>query len=85
MASKSLYRIFVANLPWTVSHSELKQYFSQFGNIVSANVVFDKNTGRSRKYGFVVFSSKSGYDAAVNRQKHHLEGNDIEVADAKSS
>lgn len=79
MASRSMYRLFVGNLPWTVSHSELRQYFSEFGHLVSARVVFNKDTGMSKGYGFVIFSTKGGYESVFNRTKHHLEGNNIVV------
>ncbi len=45
--------IFVGNLPWSVTDEELKNKFSEFGNVLSARVVTDKFTGRSRGFGFV--------------------------------
>lgn len=42
-ASRSaIHKLFVSNLPWTVSHQELRKYFQEFGRVVSANVVFGK-------------------------------------------
>lgn len=48
--SKSLY---VGNLPWTVGEEDLKQLFGQHGAVVSARVVMERDTGRSRGFGFV--------------------------------
>lgn len=56
-AARQLQKIFVGNLPWSVGHQELRDFFKEFGRVVSANVVFDKTTGCSRGYGFVVFAN----------------------------
>lgn len=45
--------IFVGNLPWSATDEELKTKFSEFGNVISARVVSDKFTGKSRGFGFV--------------------------------
>lgn len=45
--------IFVGNLPWTVTDADLQQKFSEFGSVISARVVTDKFTGKSRGFGFV--------------------------------
>ncbi|XP_063218447.1 acyl-CoA-binding domain-containing protein 6-like [Bacillus rossius redtenbacheri] len=60
MATRVIRKFFVGNLPWTVGSRELRTYFSEFGPLVSANIIFDRNTGISRGYGFVVFSSDVG-------------------------
>ncbi|MCU0641786.1 MAG: RNA-binding protein [Candidatus Margulisbacteria bacterium] len=45
--------IFVGNLPWSTTDEDLKTKFSEFGNVISARVVSDKFTGKSRGFGFV--------------------------------
>ena len=45
--------IFVGNLPWSVTDEDLKGKFSEFGNVISARVVTDKFSGKSRGFGFV--------------------------------
>lgn len=84
MAARAAHKLFVGNLPWTVSHRELKTYFSEFGHIVSASVVFDRNTGMSRGYGFIVFSTQGGYDSATNKQNHNLEGSILTLQPASN-
>lgn len=79
MATRSIYKLFVGNLPWTVGTRELKLYFSEFGHVSSANVIFDRNTGFSRGYGFVVFSTPDGINSAKNKTTHNLEGNSLNV------
>lgn len=56
-AARSIQKIFVGNIPWSVGHLELRDFFREFGHVISANVVFDKTTGCSRGYGFVIFGN----------------------------
>lgn len=60
MASKNLY---VGNLPFTTTQVELEQLFGQYGTVTKAQVIMDRETGRSRGFGFVEMSS--GADEAV--------------------
>jgi RNA recognition motif-containing protein len=45
--------IFVGNLPWSATDEELKSKFSEFGNVISARIMMDKMTNKSRGFGFV--------------------------------
>lgn len=60
MASKNLY---VGNLPFETTDQDLTELFSQFGVVVKAQVIVDRETGRSRGFGFVEMSS--GAEAAI--------------------
>ena len=79
---RALKKLFVGNLNWTVSHKELLDYFSQFGRVNFARVKFDKNTGMSRGYGFIEFSSNSAYETATSKKDHILEGAPISLQPA---
>lgn len=81
---RNFYKLYVGNIPWTVGHQELKQYFSKFGFVNQANVVFDRNTGLSRNYGFVVYANRDGFEKATNTTNHKLEGNVLKVQQAGS-
>lgn len=48
--TKTLY---VGNLPWATTEDDLIQLFSQYGNVQSARIIADRDTGRSRGFGFV--------------------------------
>lgn len=78
-------KLYVGNIPWTVGHFELKQYFSKFGHVQSAAVVFDKNTGLSKNYGFITYSNKEGFETATNTPNHTLEGNALRVQVANTN
>lgn len=72
-------RLYIGNLPWTVGHRQLKEYFAQFGPIQSARVVFDRSTGLSKGYGFIEFASADSAADATNKQVHTLEGLNLTV------
>lgn len=70
-----LTKLFVGNLPWTVSSRELRQYFTSFGHVASADVLFDHSTGLSKNYGFIQFSTTGGFENVLKNPKHELDGN----------
>lgn len=80
---RTFQKIFIGNLPWTVGHSELRNYFKEFGRVISANVVFDKNSGCSKGYGFVVMNNKTALSNVEKKSKHVLEGSVIQISPAQ--
>ena len=66
-------KLYVGNLAWGVSDTELRQAFEKFGDVESASVVLDRETGRSRGFGFVEMANAEGAKAAVSG----LDGQDI--------
>ncbi|CAN7998181.1 unnamed protein product [Ixodes pacificus] len=80
MATRSALKVFVGNLSWTVGRRELRDYFSQFGYVTSSNVVFNKETGMSKGFGFVVFGNRDGFMNATKPQQHIFEGNTVSLA-----
>ena len=67
-------KLFVGSLPWSVDDAALAQLFAQAGTVVSAQVVKDRETGRSRGFGFVEMSSDEEAQNAVK----NLNGTDVE-------
>ena len=58
-------RIYVGNLPWQVDDSRLVQLFSEHGKVVEARVVYDRESGRSRGFGFVTMATRDELDDAI--------------------
>jgi RNA recognition motif-containing protein len=56
-------RLYVGNLAFAVTSDELRELFSQYGNVASAEVISDRETGRSRGFGFVELND--GGDSAI--------------------
>jgi RNA recognition motif-containing protein len=67
-------KLFVANMPWGVNSAELLDLFSEFGEIISADVVFDKETGRSRGFGFVEFVLDEDAERAIKEMDGYVVG-----------
>ncbi len=77
-------KLYVGNLSYNVSSSDLEQLFSQFGSVQSAQVITDRDTGRGKGFGFVEMGSESEANAAINglnEQEH--EGRRLTVNEAK--
>ena len=58
--------IYVGNLTFDVNNEELKSLFTPYGEVSSANVITDRDSGRSRGFGFVEMSSKEAADSAIS-------------------
>lgn len=58
-------KLYVGNLSFRVTSDDLMEHFSQAGSVESANVVFDRDTGRSRGFGFVEMSSSDDATSAI--------------------
>ena len=57
--------IYVGNLPFDLSEDELKAHFAPYGNVISAKIINDKFTGKSRGFGFVEMSDNNEGTAAI--------------------
>ena len=78
-------KLFVGSLPWSVNDEELKATFEKHGTVVSAKVVTDRNTSRSRGFGFVEMESASDAKNAIQALNNsELNGRNIVVNEAKS-
>lgn len=58
-------RLFVGNLSWGLTNDSLKEAFSKAGTVLSANIMMDRATGRSRGFGFVEMETEEGAQAAI--------------------
>eukprot|EP00795_Rhopilema_esculentum_P002845 gene2845-1080_t len=72
-------KLFVARLPWVACRESLWSHFKQFGNIRETRVIFDSNTGRSKKFGFVVYKDSDAAEKALSSGPHIVEGREIAV------
>jgi RNA recognition motif-containing protein len=78
-------KLFVGSLPWSVNDDELKETFEKHGTVVSAKVITDRDTRRSRGFGFVEMESSSDANNAIQAlNDSELNGRNIVVNEAKS-
>lgn len=77
-------KLFVGSLSWNTTDDQLKDFFSGVGTVVSATVIFDRETNRSKGFGFVEMSSEDEAKAAVDQLNgKELDGRALVVNEAR--
>jgi cold-inducible RNA-binding protein len=77
-------KLYVGNLPYSVRDSDLEQAFGQFGSVTSAKVMMERDTGRSKGFGFVEMGSDAEAQAAINGMNGQpLGGRSVVVNEAR--
>jgi len=76
-------KLYVGNIPWSQTDGDLQLLFEDHGTVVSAEVVLDRNTGRSRGFGFVVMGSEEECLRAIQAlDQEEIGGRPIVVSSA---
>ena len=77
-------KLYVGNLPYTFSDSDMEQAFSAYGSVQSAKIVTDRDSGRSKGFGFVEMSSDVEAKAAIDGMNgQQLGGRGLVVNEAR--
>ena len=77
-------KLYCGNLSFNVTSSDLEQLFIQFGTVESAQVISDRDTGRSKGFGFVEMASDAEAQAAIDGlNEHEHEGRTLNVNEAR--
>ncbi|MFS7894036.1 putative RNA recognition motif domain, nucleotide-binding alpha-beta plait domain superfamily [Helianthus anomalus] len=86
MASADVeYRCFVGGLAWATSDQSLQEAFSKYGEVVDSKIINDRETGRSRGFGFVTFRDEHSLREAIEGMNgQSLDGRNITVNEAQS-
>lgn len=76
--------IYVGNLPYSVTGDDLRNLFSQYGDVADAKVISDKYSGKSKGFGFVQMSDNSNAEKAIEAlNDSDLQGRNIKVNQAR--
>ncbi|MBL40768.1 MAG: RNA-binding protein [Chloroflexi bacterium] len=75
--------IYVGNLPWSIDDDGLKNLFSEHGDVISAKVITDRDTNRSKGFGFVEMDDDSAESAISSLDGSEVEGRAIKVNKSK--
>jgi len=77
-------KLYVGNLPFSVTEESLKEAFSKFGDIEEASLIIDKFSNRSKGFGFITFSNDEfGKKAIAEMNDKNFEGRNLKVSEAK--
>lgn len=77
-------KLYVGNLSFKTTSDDLREYFSQAGEVESASVIEDRETGRSRGFGFVEMATAEGAQAAIEQfNGKDLNGRNLTVNEAR--
>ncbi|CAI9087157.1 OLC1v1021156C2 [Oldenlandia corymbosa var. corymbosa] len=74
-------KLFVGGISWDTNEDRLREYFQSFGEVVEAVIMKDRNTGRARGFGFVVFADAYVAEKVV-KEKHVIDGRTVEAKKA---
>ncbi len=77
-------KLFVGSLPWAIDDAQLEELFTEFGQVVSAKVIIDRDTNRSKGFGFVEFDDDAAAKAAIDKLNNsEINGRSIVVNEAR--
>ncbi|MCF8085718.1 MAG: RNA-binding protein [Desulfohalobiaceae bacterium] len=76
-------RMYVGNLPYSSSEDDVRELFSQYGDVGDVNVVRDRETGKSRGFGFVEMGQDQADEAMSNLDGSKFGGRTLKVNEAK--
>jgi len=77
--SRAMRRLFVRGIADSMTLDSVKDYFNQYGEIVDADIPFDKKRGKRAAFGFLTFSSMDEVDDCMKNRPHTLDGKDLTV------
>jgi RNA recognition motif-containing protein len=75
--------IYVGNLPWSTTDNDLRDLFSQYGEVSSAHVIEDRETGRSRGFGFVEMDEEGARKSIQALNGSDMQGRSLKVNEAQ--
>lgn len=76
-------KLYVGNMPFSMSEEDLRTLFAQHGEVQSCNVIMDRNTGRPRGFGFIEMSDDDAKKAMAALHEHEVDGRNLNVNEAK--
>ena len=79
----NIMRLFVGNLPWSIGDDELRDLFSEFGEVTDSKVINDRETGRSRGFGFVEMDDDGARKAIDELNGRDLDGRALRINEAQ--
>lgn len=76
-------RIYIGNMPFSMSESDLRSLFETYGEVVSADIITDRDTGRPRGFAFVEMPDAEGRKAIGELHEREVDGRKLNVNEAR--
>ena len=76
-------KLFVGNLSWSINDAQLEELFREFGDVAAARVITDRDTGRSRGFGFVEIEAPDITTVITALNGREIDGRAIRVSEAE--
>lgn len=77
-------KLFIGNIPYSINSDGLKEFFGKLGDVTDTNIVTDRETGRSRGFGFVEYKDDKDAEKAIKELNgQELDGRKIFVSEAR--
>lgn len=76
-------KIYAGNLPFSVDEDQLRELFSQFGTVEDVAVIRDRDTGRSRGFGFVQMPDAEAQEAISSLNGNDMDGRTLRISEAR--
>ncbi len=77
-------KLFVGGISWNTTEDQLKEYFSQIGEVEEVKIITDRMTGRSKGFGFVTYKNEDDANKAIETlDGKELDGRNLKVAKAR--
>ena len=76
-------KLFVGNLPWSIDDTRLEELFSPYGDVTSARVITDRDSGRSRGFGFVEIDAQDIATVISALNGREIDGRPLRVSEAE--
>jgi RNA recognition motif-containing protein len=77
-------KLFVGNISWDSTEESLKEFFSQVGEVVEVKIIYDRNTGRSKGFGFVTMGSPEEAQKAITELNgKDCDGRELRIDEAR--
>ena len=79
-----IMNIYIGNLPYSISEDELRNLFAAHGEVTSANIIMDRDSGRSKGFGFIEMPDNAQGEAAINAiNQTDVQGRSVRVNEAR--
>ena len=76
-------KVYVGNLPYTVTEDEIKEFFNDCGTVDDIRIITDRETGRSKGFGFVSFEDENGFKTALEKNNQEMGGRQLRINEAR--